>query len=57
MNAPADPGPVFRREGDSWQALPQAQGPFGGMHGGAVAALCVHRYQPGLSARARNGSG
>lgn len=37
MNAPTDLRPVFRREGDSWQALPQAQGPFGGMHGGAVA--------------------
>lgn len=33
--------PVFHREGDIWQAAPQAQGPFGGMHGGAVAALAV----------------
>ncbi|PKP77121.1 MAG: hypothetical protein CVT81_10960 [Alphaproteobacteria bacterium HGW-Alphaproteobacteria-3] len=42
MNAPyTEPGPVFRRNGEEWAALPQAQGPFGGMHGGAVAALCV----------------
>lgn len=42
MNAVSiDNPPVFRREGDVWSAQPQAQGPFGGMHGGAVAALCV----------------
>lgn len=42
MNATAqDLSPVFRREGDIWQAAPQAQGPFGGMHGGAVSALAV----------------
>jgi len=42
MNASAqDLSPVFRREGDIWQAARQAQGPFGGMHGGAVAALAV----------------
>lgn len=51
MNAPADPGPVFRREGDGWQALPQAQGPFGGMHGGAVAALCVGEMETMAEAR------
>jgi len=33
--------PLFRREGEMWRALPEAQGPFGGMHGGAVAALAV----------------
>lgn len=41
MNAMTDLSPVFRREGDIWQAAPQAQGPFGGMHGGAVAALSI----------------
>ena len=42
MNAPnIEPGPGFRREGAVWNAAPQAQGPFGGMHGGAVAALAV----------------
>lgn len=42
MNAPhTDPGAVFHRDGDIWQAAPQSQGPFGGMHGGAVAALAV----------------
>jgi len=42
MNATVqDVGPVFRRDGDIWHALPQAQGPFGGMHGGAVSALAV----------------
>ena len=41
MNATTDLSPVFRREGDIWQANPKAQGPFGGMHGGAVAALSI----------------
>jgi acyl-CoA thioesterase len=42
MNAPnPDLGPVFRRDGEAWNAHPQSQGPFGGMHGGAVAALAV----------------
>jgi len=42
MNAPnPDLGPVFRRDGEAWNVHPQAQGPFGGMHGGAVAALAV----------------
>lgn len=33
--------PVFRNAEGIWQAAPEAQGPFGGMHGGAVAALCA----------------
>ncbi|MBX3494898.1 MAG: thioesterase family protein [Parvibaculum sp.] len=32
---------VFHRDGEVWLAAPQSQGPFGGMHGGAVAALAV----------------
>lgn len=42
MNAPGmELSPVFRRDGEAWAARPEAQGPFGGMHGGAVAALAV----------------
>ena len=42
MNAAAvDAKPVFSIADGIWQAMPEAQGPFGGMHGGAVAALCV----------------
>lgn len=46
MNAPqnmqmADLAPVFRRDGDKWHPRAEAQGPFGGMHGGAASALAV----------------
>ena len=42
MNAPTtELNPVFRRDGGVWAARPESQGPFGGMHGGAVAALAV----------------
>lgn len=42
MNAPTiNTSTVFHRTGDVWQAAPEAQGPFGGMHGGAVGALAV----------------
>ena len=51
MNAPANLRPVFRRKDDSWQAMPEAQGPFGGMHGGAVAALCVGEMEAMAAAR------
>lgn len=42
MSVPTtEPNPVFRRDGEIWAARPESQGPFGGMHGGAVAALAV----------------
>lgn len=42
MNVPIrELNAVFQRDGDGWLARPESQGPFGGMHGGAVAALAV----------------
>ena len=42
MNAPAiELASVFRRDGDVWHPRAEAQGPFGGMHGGAASALAV----------------
>ena len=42
MNAPmTDLAPVFQRNGDHWHPREEAQGPFGGMHGGAASALAV----------------
>jgi hypothetical protein len=33
--------PVFAREGGRWRPHPEAGGPFGGLHGGAVSGLIV----------------
>lgn len=33
--------PVFARDGARWQPHPEAGGPFGGLHGGAVSGLIV----------------
>ena len=42
MNAPmTDLAPVFQRNGDHWHPREEAQGPFGGMHGGAASALAI----------------
>lgn len=52
MNVAAiETSPVFRNEDGIWQAAPEAQGPFGGMHGGAVAALCVGEMEKMAAAR------
>lgn len=33
------PAPIFTRQDDGWNPAPQAMGPFGGLHGGAVSGL------------------
>ncbi|MDO8837462.1 MAG: thioesterase family protein [Parvibaculum sp.] len=56
MNAPSpDLNSVFRRDGEVWNAHPQAQGPFGGMHGGAAAALAVGEMEIMAAARGLGG--
>ncbi|MCF8469170.1 MAG: thioesterase family protein [Parvibaculum sp.] len=52
MSAP-DTGmnPVFRFDGGIWQARAESKGPFGGMHGGAVAALGVGEMETAGAAR------
>ncbi|HXY99805.1 MAG TPA: acyl-CoA thioesterase domain-containing protein [Stellaceae bacterium] len=41
MDSPGLPDPIFAREGARWRPHPEAGGPFGGLHGGAISGLIV----------------
>jgi hypothetical protein len=53
MNAPVGAAdPVFARGGGLWHPHPEAGGPFGGLHGGAISGLIVAEME--REARARD---
>ena len=51
----ASPTPVFSRQNQLWHPEPQAMGPFGGLHGGAVSGLLTGELET-LAADAGHGT-
>jgi acyl-CoA thioesterase len=45
-----DAAPIFRHDGERWLPQPEAGGPFGGLHGGAVSSLIIAEMEREASA-------